>query len=408
MLPIHEAIRRMMPAFAPLAPERVSLDAALGRHLVAPLTTRQDAPPFDNSAMDGWAVRAEDLTTACRERPVTLPAAGESRAGGGVVRHEPGTATRIFTGAPLPPGADAVVAQEDTERRDGEVAFFVAPSPGRHVRARGSDLRAGAPLLPSGHRLSPGTVALLASQGIGAVTVRRRPRVAILSTGDELRELGEPATPSTIVNSNAPMLAALVREAGAVPRLVPKTADDREAVAAALAGALDDDVLITTGGVSVGDYDVVREAYAQVGIDASFWKVAVKPGKPLTFGRHGSTPVVGLPGNPVSAFVTFFVFVRPGLRRMLGDPTPFPAARHVRLLQPYEHRPGRSELVRARLTPEGAELHPRQGSGAIPSLAWADALVVIPADIPRIEAGETVLALPLRDEASATSPFGGP
>lgn len=397
----------MMPSFTPLPPERVTLDAALGRHLATDILAREDAPPFDNSAMDGWAIRAADLAGASAQQPVTLPARGESRAGGEPPPpHAPGTATRIFTGAPMPEGADTVVAQEDTERRGDDVAFFLAPEARRHVRARAADIRAGEPLLAVGHRIEAGTIALLASQGLGGVDVHRRPRVAILSTGDELRDVGDPAAPGTIVNSNAPMLAALVRLAGGVPRLVPRCGDELGAVVAALEGALQDDVVITTGGVSVGDYDVVRDAFERVGVDMSFWKIAIKPGKPVAFGRHGGTPVVGLPGNPVSAFVTFFVFVRPGLRRMLGDPAPFPAPLRVPLAEPYEHKPGRTELVRARLTEDGARLHSRQGSGAIPSLAWADALVVIPAEARRLEAGDSVVALPLRTGSRAWPPFG--
>ncbi len=407
MLSIREALDLMMPAFTPLPPERVSLDHALGRHLAADLLAREDAPPFDNSAMDGWAVRAADLVGASRNEPVTLPARGESRAGGERPKpHAPGTAMRIFTGAPMPEGADTVVAQEDTERNGEQVAFFLAPPSRHHVRPRASDICAGEPLLALGHRVEAGTIALLASQGIAGVDVHRQPRVAILSTGDELRDLGEPRTPGTILNSNAPMLAAQVRMAGGRPRLIPRCGDDLDALVEALEGALRDDIIITTGGVSVGDYDVVREAFTRLGVEMRFWKVAIKPGKPVAFGRFGETPIVGLPGNPVSAFVTFFLFVRPGLRRMLGDPAPFPTPLRVPLAEAYDHHPGRTELVRARLTEEGARLHSRQGSGAIPSIAWADALVVIPAEAKRVEAGETVVALPLRTGSRAAPPFG--
>ncbi len=363
------------------------------------IQAREDAPPFSNSAMDGYAVRAEDVQSASADNPVTLPVVGESKAGSPpIARLEAGQAMRIFTGAPLPEGADAVVVQEDAER-DGERVHLRFPAPsGHHVRARGEDTRAGDVLLTAGHRVTPGTIGLLASQGIGALLVHRRPRVAIVCTGDELRDLEAPPTPGTIVDSNRYALAAQIREAGGVPWVLPRVGDDLEATVARLRLALEADLVLTTGGVSVGDHDHVKDALERVGIAADFWKVRIKPGKPLTFGRHGTTPFVGLPGNPVSAMVTFTVFVLPGLRRMLGDPTPHPAPLRVRLAHDHRHKPGRPELARAQLTlsPEGtwATLATHQGSGALPSVAHAEALVLLPGDEARFSKGQELLAIP--------------
>ena len=400
----------MMPAFTPRPAERVGLLDAAGRHLATDLAVRTDAPAFDNSAMDGYAVRAAELEDAGEEAPVELPVAGESRAGGPPPAPLPeGAAMRIFTGAPLPAGADAVVVQEDTERRGDRVALRFAPKPAHHVRQRGSDLRAGEPLLGASAPIGPGAIGLLASQGIGELDVHRRPRVALLSTGDELRDLSEPARPGSIVNSNAYMLAALVRSVGAEPLVLPRAGDDLDALTTRVRAGLEADLLVTTGGVSVGEYDLVREAMERAGVEMGFWKIAIKPGKPLAFGAAGATPVVGLPGNPVSAFVTFHVFVAPGLRRMAGDPAPHLAPRPVRLGDPFRHRPGRTQLVRARLE-DGEDgpvacLHGRQGSGDLASIAWADALVVLPGERERFEPGDSVAALPLRAARAATPSF---
>jgi len=397
MLTIDEARAAMEGAFAPLPTERVSLLDAAGRFLAADLRVRRHAPAFDNSAMDGYAVRAAELATV----PVTLPKHGESRAGGPAPGALPeGHVMRIFTGAPMPSGADAVVVQEDTEDEGASVLLRFAPDPGHHVRVAGEDLREGDVLLRSGCALHPGALALLASQGVAVVPVNRRPHVAILVTGDELRDLGEDLPPGAIVDSNAYALAALVAEAGGVPRILPRGGDDLDALTQSVRAGLEADLLLTTGGVSVGKYDLVRDALSRAGVEMQFWKVALKPGKPLAFGTFGSTAVLGLPGNPVSAFVTFHVFARPGIRRLLGDPTPEEVSLPVILGAPLRHRPGRRELVRARLRREGDRLvaypHPKQGSGSLPSLAEADALVAIPSDREAVPAGELLEAMILR------------
>lgn len=413
MKSIPEALASMLPAFAALPAVREGLASARGSFLAQDVVARRDLPPFDNSAMDGYAVRFADAERASSERPSMLLVDGENRAGANAGEDlSPGNARRIFTGAPLPKGADTIVMQENT-RRDGErVLVSSAPRRGEHVRRRGEDVRAGAVLLSGGTKIGAGEIALLASQGIMNVLVHRRPRVAIVSTGNELQEAWETPEPGRIVDTNAYALSAQVEEAGGIPWVLPPVPDDVDAIVSRLEDAASADVILTTGGVSVGDYDLAHDAFRCLGIATTFVKVAIKPGKPLTFGRFGRIPVVGLPGNPVSAMVTFHVFVRPGLRRMLGDPRPHPRGLRVELGEPYAHRPGRTEFVRAVLEDAGtrtiAHLHARQGSGALPSMAGIDALVVIPRETGDVPAGSTLLALSFGEPSGAeVSPLLG-
>jgi molybdopterin molybdotransferase len=406
MISIADAAAAMLPRFAPLGVERVPLDRALGRFLAAPLVAREDIPSFDNSAMDGYAVHAADLAAA----PVVLPLAGESRAGGEWPRPlARGATMRIFTGAPMPDGADAVVMQEDVERDAGGVAFRAPSRPGKHVRRRAEVLAIGAPLFEGA--IGIGEIGLLASQGFAEVPVLRRPRVAILSTGDELRELGEPARPGTLIDSNSHALAAAVREAGGVPIVLPRASDDRAAIERALRDAIAaSDVLVTCGGVSVGEYDLLHDSLDAIGAETIFWKVRVKPGKPIRFAMSGAVPIVALPGNPVSALLTFELFVRPGLRRMFGDPRPFRSAIDVELARSMPAPGSRTELARARLEPRAGALplaHPHrdQGSGTLTSLVALDALVIVPEGAEGLEAGSVARALDLRSHGSERSIF---
>lgn len=399
----------MIPAFRPVGVERVPLAGAVGRFAAVDLRARASLPPFSNSAMDGYAVRSDDVAGATRDAPKRLPLAGESRAGGETpLPLPPGSAMRIFTGAPIPQGSDTVIPQEQTTRLEADVDVFEGPSLGTHVRREGSDLEEGAVMIPAGARLSPGEIGLLAAQRISAVTVYRRPRVAILSTGDELRDISEEAEPGTIVNSNAYALSAQLEEAGAIPMVIPNVPDELEETVRQVKAGLTADVLITCGGVSVGDYDLVKDAFEKNGVEANFWKVRVKPGKPLTFGLHGETPVVGLPGNPVSAMVTFETFVRPGIRRMLGDSRPYRPVHSVTLAHAHRHSTGRPELARARIvrTDSGLEahMHRLQGSGSLPSMVGIDALVLLAADQGHFEAGSTLQAVLLNDGSGAETP----
>jgi molybdopterin molybdotransferase len=400
MKSVAEAAAEILACFTPLGSERVALLTGLGRFSAEPCLARHDLPEFDNSAMDGYALRAADSAGA-GNGAVRLPVRGESRAGGEPpAALLPGSAQRIFTGAQLPAGADAVELQENVLREGDELVLQHALAPGANVRLRGSDVRRGELLLPAQCEIGAGEIALLASQGCAAISVQRRPRVAIVCTGDELRDIGEAPRPGSIVNSNGYALAAQVLAAGGDPWLLPSVRDTRAEVAGALRQALSADVVVLSGGVSVGDYDVVRDGLADAGIHLEFWKVRMKPGKPLAFARHGQVPVLGLPGNPVSSWVTFELFVRPGLRRMLGDPRPQRPRLSVQLAAALKRKPGRTEFARARLVRAAqgfvAELLAHQGSGSLPSLVGVDALVEIDAECDALASGATLNALLLR------------
>jgi molybdopterin molybdotransferase len=388
----------MLPAFSPLGEEYVQLTESAGRYVSQDLRARFDAPTFDNSAMDGYAVRAAEVASATLETPVRLPIVGESRAGGPLPEPlRPGTACRIFTGAPMPAGADGVVIQEDTDRDGGDVLIREASDEGQHVRAQGSDVSSGALLLRRGDPVWPGEIGLLASQNIDRVPVFRRPRVAILSTGDELRQLGEELEPGMIINSNVYVLTEMIRAVGAIPVPLPTVPDALAEIEASLRTALEADVVITTGGVSVGEYDFVNEAFANVGIELGFWKVRMKPGKPVSFATYRGKPVLGVPGNPISAMVAFEVLIAPCLRKMLGDPRPHPEPVVARLREAYRRRPGRIEIARGLATRDGDEvvvtLHDLQGSGSLPSFVGVNALVILPADKAEFAAGDRVEAI---------------
>ena len=398
MISIAEALNSMFPAFSPLGEEEVPLTEAAARYLSRDVNAALDSPSFDNSAMDGYAVRASDVSNARAGAPVRLPVSGESRAGGPLPSPlEPGSVCRIFTGAPMPEGADAIVIQEDTERVGDAVDITEASPVGKHIRGRGTDVGAGELLLRAGARLLPGELGLLASQNIARVHVFKQPRVALLSTGDELRPLGATLEPGTIVNSNLYVLSEMLRELGVIPVPLPAAPDTLPEIEAALRKALEADVVISMGGVSVGEYDLIHEAFAKLGIETGFWKVRIKPGKPLAFASYEGKPVIGVPGNPISAMVTFEILVAPCLRKMLGDPQPHPETLRVRLREGYTRRPGRVEIARAVVTREGDELvaalHQRQGSGSLPSFVGVNALVILPSDRAELCAGDEVEAI---------------
>jgi molybdopterin molybdotransferase len=355
--------------------------------------------------MDGYAVAAEALAG---DGPFVLRVHGESRTGRPSAPLAPGTACRISTGAEIPAGATAVLPREDVAL-DGEepaasIRFTHRPRSGQHVRRASEDLDAGALAVEAGTRLGAAHLGLLASLDVTEVVVARRPRVTILCTGDELRPAGTAHVPGKIAESNSLPLKALATLAGARARVAPYVADEREPTARAVAAALEDtDLLLTVGGVSVGDHDWVRPALEAAGVAVDFWKVAIKPGKPLVFGRHrdGARAVLGLPGNPASALVTFMCFGMPFLRAMQGDRAAVAATAHLPLAAPFRHKTGRLELVRARIEHEGgpARVLPltNQASGAHTSLAWADALAFVPGDVESLEAGELVGVLRLSD-----------
>ena len=385
MLDLDEAQRRVLDSVVPLGKERVPLESAVSRVLASDVVSPVNLPGFDYSAMDGYAidVGAHVGVSNAKRRVV-----GESRAGGpSPPRLVPGTAMRILTGAPIPEGADAIVMQEETTREGEMLTLTGAPRPGDHVRRAGEDLVRGTIVLRRGTRLRPSHVPLLAALELVRPEVHRKPVVTVLATGDELREPGAVARPGTIIETNGLAIAAMARAVGAHVRLLPIAPDDREALRAAVLDALDGaDVALTIGGVSVGDHDLVKPILEEVGVVLDFWRVSIKPGKPLAMGRRGATRVLGLPGNPVSAMITFLLFAAPLLRALEGERDPLPKRIHARLSRDVKHHPGRTEFLRATISDEGGEqvVTPiaSQSSGSIVSMAWADALVVVPRDAP--------------------------
>jgi molybdopterin molybdotransferase len=396
LVPLEEHRRDVLSRIAPLEPIELGLIEAHGCALAEDIVAPEDIPGFANSAMDGYAVNTASVTT---DEPI--PLAGELAAGaGGQELLAVGSAVRIMTGAPIPPGADAVVPVEFADEEGGTVRFRVAPRQGDHVRPAGGDVRAGTKVLSAGRRIGGADVGMLAAIGRSRVMVRPKPRVAIISTGNELVDVDSPLTPGKIRDSNSFMLTAMARETGSLPHRNPVVRDDRRALAEAFMGALTNaDVLVTSGGVSAGRYDLVKEVLAQIG-DVQFRKVAMQPGMPQAFGILNpqgphSIPCFALPGNPVSAYVSFEVFVRPALRRMQGR-SDLNRPRVTAVLEEGVSSPAHKvSFLRVKLRRDGtqwlARLTGPQGSGLLHSAVAADGLAEVPADRTKVQAGETVV-----------------
>jgi molybdopterin molybdotransferase len=387
---VADAVRAVLDRLTALPSEQLALRDARGRFLATAVHAARPLPGFDNSGMDGYAVRAADL-------PGTLPVI--ATIGAGEVRREAvpaGAAVRIFTGAPLPPGVDTVVIQEDATRDGDRVTLPAAPR-GDNVRFAGEDVATGELVLLPGTRLGAGELGLLAALGAARIDVARAPRVAILATGDELVDVATPPGFGQLVDSSAHTLAALVRDCGGEPTYLGIVRDDRAATIAAIIAALEHDVVLTTGGVSVGDRDHVRPALAAAGVTLELWKVAMKPGKPFAFGLAGTRPVFGLPGNAVSTVVAFELFVRPALLAMQGASAVARPRAEVRLAHGYRKPAGRAHYLRARVSRAGAALiaepHPKQGSAMLSSLVLCNALVEIAAELTEIPPGGPATAL---------------
>jgi molybdopterin molybdotransferase len=392
MLAFDDARARILADVAQLSGERVALGEAIDRVLAEDLVAREPLPIFDYSAMDGYALSAANLKG---DGPWKLLVSGESRAGRPAPELAPETACRIFTGAPIPKHADAVVMQENTSRNGDSLHFGTRPTPGQHIRRAGEDLARGTIALPAGARLTAGALALAAMLDQGELLVARRPRVTILCTGDELRAPGSKEFPASIPESNSVALGALARQAGATVRSMPIARDEPSATRRAIEQAMDGtDVLLTVGGVSVGEHDVVRGALEQAGVRLDFWKVAIKPGKPLVVGRGTKAHVLGLPGNPASALVTFALFGMPLLRTMQGDGRALPMPLIGRLSAARKRSADRLELARAtlRIAEGGLSIHAHdnQSSGAATSLAESDGLAFLPPGIGPLDAGAVV------------------
>jgi molybdopterin molybdotransferase len=374
--------------------EDVALRDALGRVLAESVRSADAVPGFDNSAMDGYAVRAADTAGASPESPVTLTIVDDSRAGHPAQRGlGRGEAIAISTGAMVPAGADAVIRVEDTAPGDGLVEVRVAVEPGHDIRRAGEDIRAGDVVLESGSVLGAAELGVLASVGRPRVACARRPAVFVLTTGDELQEPDEELRPGGVRNSNAHTVPALVARSGATVAGAEIVADDPTSTRAALERALEADLAVVCGGMSVGEHDHVRPALAELGAEQVFWGVALRPGKPTWFGARDRTLAFGLPGNPVSAIATFLLFVRPAIRAMLGMREA--AAQATAIIDAdYHKRPGRAHLVRCRLTlgDDGWHATPtkEQGSHVLTSMIGADALAVLPTASESVRAGERV------------------
>ncbi len=393
MLRFEEALERVVGDAARIGSERVATAEASGRVLAEDLRAEHPQPATDYSAMDGYAIATASFAGA---GPWELPVRGEAKTGEPPPKLLSGSTCRIFTGATLPEGADAVVMQENVERSDDRARFGERPREGANVRRAGEDLKVGELALAEGTRLGPFHIGCVASLDRAHVAVAVRPRVTVVCTGDELRSPGDPPFPGSLPESNGVSIAAAARHAGADARLSPLSRDDEEATRAILADALAaSDVVVTVGGVSVGDYDVVKPALEGAGVVLDFWKVAIKPGKPLVVGRAPGARVLGVPGNPVSAQVTFSLFGIPLLRKLQGDARWQPRLHSMTLGADLRQKPGRRGFYRA--TVEGAVATPLQGqsSGSTLSMARADALVVVPEDSEGAKQGDRVEVLRL-------------
>ena len=396
MISIDEALERILLELAPLGAERVGLGEAAGRVAAEPARSAVDLPPFDRSAMDGYAVRAADTAPGVDLRLVGGVAAGEVA----TAVLEPGTAARVSTGAAIPPGADAVLQSELAIERDGHVAPDRSLAPGTHVRVRGEDVHAGDELAVAGALLTLPRISALASAGVGEVVVHRRPRLHLVVTGSELLPLGAPPEPGRIHESNGLMVGLLAGRAGAEVVDHGVIGDDREATREAVRTGLEGDVLVVSGGVSVGPHDHVKPAFEDCGVEEVFWRVRIKPGKPLWFGRRGDTLVFGLPGNPLSTIVCFCVFIEPALRRLAGERDARPRLEAGRLTVPARASDGRTTFLTATLR-AGAdgtlEATPteRQGSHMTGALGESDGFAVAPEEAGELAAGAPVDVLRL-------------
>ena len=397
MLTVRDAHARVIAAFEALPSEIVSVADATGRVLAVPPAARLTQPPSDLSAMDGYAVRAADVPAA----PTTLKLVGQAPAGGSYDHAlKPGETVRIFTGGPLPMGADAIVIQEDTKADGEKITVLEAPRPGRHVRKAGLDFASGDTPLNAGRTLTTRDVALAAAMNHPWLSVHRKPRVAILSTGDELVMPGEPVGRNQIVSSSGIAVAALVRGWGGEPMLFDIARDNAALIQSRIAAGAQHDLLITLGGASVGDHDLVQDALKAQGFAMDFWKIAMRPGKPLMFAAKDRARVLGLPGNPVSTMVCALLFMKPAMDRMLGQPGELVGTVPARLAVDLKMNDQREDYVRSTLS-RGADgsltvtPHPVQDSSMLSVLAASSAFLVRPAHDPARKAGETVQVVDL-------------
>ena len=395
MIQVQEALDKILCQIQFKGVERVPLGQALGRVLAEDIVSRINNPPLDNSAMDGYDLIAKDIESATPENPVKLEVVEEIAAGytaKGTLK--PGQTMRIMTGAPIPPGANAVLMQEDTQKDGDSILCLDKADVEENIREAGEDVRIGEGVLKKGTTLSPAHIGMLAVIGRSQIAVSQRPTVSILSTGDEILELDETPQGPQIFNSNGHMLAAQIKSAGGIPVYLGIAKDTEKDLMEKFEWALTADIVVSSGGVSVGDYDLVKSSLQKMGQDMLFWKVAMKPGKPLAFGRIGKTPIFGLPGNPVSSFVSFEQFVRPSLRKVLGCSDLSHKTVQAKLTRTINKKPGRLHFLSSivswadgeyTVTPAG-----EQGSGILKSAANANGLLIFPLEAEEIKQGQEV------------------
>ncbi len=407
MISVDEALNKILDEVSPLGLEKVSILAALGRVIGEDVIAGRAIPPKDSSAMDGYALRREDIRGASSGNPVCLDVVEEIPAGAAPTKSiGPGQAARIMTGASVPEGADAVVRMEDTRAEEAQVAVFAEAAQGQNIRCAGSDVRRGEKVIPRGEIIRPEEVGMLAAVGRSFILVHQRPLVAVVATGDELAEIDEAPAEGKIVSSNSYALAALVRECGAVPLQIGIARDSREDLNAKFRAAQRADLIISSGGVSAGDYDLVKAIMQEAGNRMHFWQVAMKPGRPLAFGALGSVPIVGLPGNPGSSMVCFEQFIRPAILKMLGHGNLFRMTIRARLGETIRKKEGFRHFIRAVISRDKdgfSVVTTGQRLGVLKSTVRANGLIVLPEEVTVVGPGEFVSVQLLDDPRSLLS-----